>query len=52
MDRGDMDYPYQLTDRVTLLDNHYFSIYLVPANEVCALVEARVSACQYTVVSP
>lgn len=47
-----MDYPYQLTDPVTLLDNHYLSIYLVPGNEASALVEARVSACQYTVVSP
>lgn len=47
-----MDYPHQLTDPVTLLDNHYLSIYLVPGNEVCALVEVKVSACHSMVVSP
>jgi hypothetical protein len=47
-----MDYPHQLADPVALLDNRYLSIYLVPGNEVCALVEVKVSACHSMVVPP
>lgn len=47
-----MDYPHQLTDPVALLDNRYLSIYLVPGNKVCALVDVEVSACHSMVVSP
>lgn len=47
-----MDYPHQLADPVTLLDNHYLSIYSVPGNEVCVLAEVKVSACHSMVVSP
>ena len=47
-----MDYPHQLTDSAALLDNRCLSIYLVPDNEVCALVEVKVWACHSMVVSP
>jgi hypothetical protein len=47
-----MDYPHQLADPVTLLDNHYLSIYLVPGNEVSALLQVKVSACHSMTVSP
>jgi glyoxylase-like metal-dependent hydrolase (beta-lactamase superfamily II) len=39
-----MGYPRKLTDRVTLLGNRFFSIYLVRGDNKCALVEAGISA--------
>ena len=39
-----MDYPQKLTDRVTLLGNIYFSVYLVQGEHYSALIEPGISS--------